>query len=626
MDSEPLPHTLTAVLYADVAGYSRLTGADEDSTHRRLSEYLRHVSAVIEHHGGRVRHYAGDAVLASFTAVADALTSATQIQRDLAMRNAGLPSERKLEFRIGVNLGDVIDDRGDVYGDGVNVAARLEGLAGPGEVWVSESVRAAVGKRLPLEFEDLGELVLKNIAQPVRAYRVRAMEPSRGPTNSSADRQRRQAGPFRREVVAYGMVALVVLAMIIFVANDRLLRGSTEETARQSAVISSETLPELPASPQVLPNSIAVLPLENLSPDPDNAFFAAGMHEEILNQLNKLSDLNVINRSSVLRYGNAEARPPIPEIARALNVQSIMEGGVRYAGERIRVTIQLFDAQTGANLWSETYDRKFDDIFAIESDIATNVANALELEFSLAERQRIATPSTVSSAAYAYYLRALSTNDVDGRLRLLNEAVRLDPDFASAHGLIAGALANSMIDTILGPGADPSQRVVINQRARDHAMRALAIDPEQGDAHGALGMLDLYFWRWSDAKTSFDRAFQSTAGATIPWSDAWLGDPAETLRRAQRNVDLSPADSVPLWQLGIAHAYAGDYAAAAASLRESLALNPALSAAHLWLGGVEFVRGNIQIAREELGSAEQFRGDVGRQRFWRKSQPLWIGG
>ncbi|HEX6999300.1 MAG TPA: adenylate/guanylate cyclase domain-containing protein [Gammaproteobacteria bacterium] len=203
MKSETLPRKLAAILYADVAGYSRLTADDEDATHRILRLYLDSISATVDRHGGRVMHYAGDAVLAMFGAVLDALKCATEIQRDLATRNAELPSDRRVQFRIGVNLGDVIEDRGDIYGDGVNVAARLEGLAEPGGICVSESVRAAVGKRPPLQFDDLGERVLKNIEHPVRAYRVRLGDASHaatghasldGPTRADAREAGRRPG------------------------------------------------------------------------------------------------------------------------------------------------------------------------------------------------------------------------------------------------------------------------------------------------------------------------------------------------------------------------------------------------------------------------------------------------
>ena len=275
---ERLPRRLVAILYADVAGYSRLTGEDEDATHLRLSQYLDLISSTVEHHRGRVMHYAGDAVLAMFEAVVDALSAGVAIQNELHTRNQDLPDERKVRFRIGVNLGDVIEDRGDIYGDGVNVAARLESLADAGGICISESVRTAVGNKLGLDFEFMGEQEVKNIAEPVRAYRVmlRAMQPEQAAASGSQDT-------------------------------------------------------ELPDKP-----SIAVLPFTNMSGDPEQEYFSDGITEDIIIELSRFSMLFVIARHSsfALKGQNFSLK----EIGQKLGVLYILEGNVRKAGNRVRIT------------------------------------------------------------------------------------------------------------------------------------------------------------------------------------------------------------------------------------------------------------------------------------------------
>ena len=290
---ERLPRKLAAILYADVAGYSRLTGEDEDATHRALSEYLDLISSTIQSHRGQAMHYAGDVVLARFDAVVDALSAAITIQNELTTRNEDLPDERKVRFRIGVNSGDVIEDRGDIYGDGVNVAARLENLTEPGGICISDAVRSAVGKKLNLDYEDMGEQAVKNIADPVRAHRV--------------------------------------------VMEEKVERTITSPGAPGL---------ELPDKP-----SIAVLPFDNLSGDQEQEYFSDGIAEDIITKLSRYRWLFVIARNSSFNYkGRAVG---VKLVAQALGVRYVLEGSVRKAGNRVRVSAQLIDAVAGHHIWAE---------------------------------------------------------------------------------------------------------------------------------------------------------------------------------------------------------------------------------------------------------------------------------
>ena len=379
---ERLPRKLAAILYADVAGYSRLTGEDEDATHRTLRYYLDLIAATIDSHHGQVMHYAGDAVLAQFSAVLDALSSAVAIQNELRVRNEALPDERKVQFRIGVNLGDVIEDRGDIYGDGVNVAARLESLADPGGICISDAVRSAVGKKLDLGYEFMGEQEVKNIAEPVRAYKV--------------------------------LVG----------------KGGSAPSSMQAPVL------ELPDKP-----SIAVLPFTNMSGDPEQEYFSDGITEDIITELARFRSLFVIARHSSFTFKGQS--PDVQAIGKKLGVQYIVEGSVRRAGERVRISAQLVEAATGNHIWAERYDRLLDDIFAVQDEVTRTIVATLpgRLEGDYAKRAR--RKPTASMTAYDYLLRGhmhchrLTRDDNAEARRMYRKAIELDPNLAQAHAWLA---------------------------------------------------------------------------------------------------------------------------------------------------------------------------------------------
>lgn len=420
--------------------------------------------------------------------------------------------------------------------------------------------------------------------------------------------------------VVTGLLALAVLFLVAdryYLADnlgaDNLGADNVDgEAARERTSVPSAAEPLAESEPvaqpgrrNVLANSVAVLPFANLSPNPENEYFAAGIHEEILNYLAKISALKVIARTSVLRYANTQS--PILEIARELNVETVMEGSVRYANDQVRITVQLIDPETGAHLWSEAYQRDLGDIFAIQADIAMNVANALEAEFSPSEQARIEEPRTGSPEAYAYYLQALALSADLARMGpLLEQAVAVDPDFAAAHGRLAELQARSLIDSFGGTAVARGRRAEVERSARDHAARAIALDPEDTSAHFALGLLDMFFWRWEQARDHFDRAYRSAnRRATMATVYAWLeGNPSLAIERSRANLELNPVDFLAHFDLGNVYSYAGDYDAAAARLQASVDLLPAFDVARVWLGAAELVRGNRERAVEELRLAE----------------------
>ncbi len=426
MPEERLPRKLAAIFYADVAGYSRLTGEDEEGTHRRLSEYLDVVSDTVGRCSGRVVHYAGDAVLADFGTVTDALACAASVQDDLAARNATLSEDRRVQFRIGVNLGEVIVDRDDIYGDGVNVAARLESLAEPGGICISESVRTAVGGKLPLRYEFLGERSVKNIQSPVRAYAVQS-------------------------------------------------EGSVPAAAPASAADDKPT--------------VAVLPFDNMSGTPDDEYLADGITEDIITALSKNRWLSVVARNSTFALKGQSV--DVRRLSRELGAGYVVEGSVRKAGNRVRITAQLLDAATGNYIWAERYDRELEDIFALQDEITGTVAGRIEPELGNVARQRAQRKPTVNLGAWDCYhlgMAHMYAFDEEGNKQaqsLFRRAIELDHRFAQAHA----RLAYCMILEMVYFDAEPSQAAL--DEALRLARRAVSLDDKEAFCHLALARVHL---------------------------------------------------------------------------------------------------------------------------------------
>lgn len=510
-----LPRKLAAILYADVASYSRLTGEDEDATHRTLREYLDIISSTVESHGGQVTHYAGDAVLAKFEAVVDAVASATDVQKKLDDRNHNLPDDRKVEFRIGVNLGDVIEDRGDIYGDGVNVAARLEALAEPGGLCISDAVRTAVGKKLGLQYEDMGERAVKNISEPVRAYRV-------------------------------------VLE-------------------RRSARDTPPTLPDKP--------SIAVLPFDNLSGDPEQEYFSDGITEDIVTNLSRIRWLFVIARNSSFVFKGKAV--DVREVSRELGVRYILEGSVRKAANKVRITVQLIDATTSAHLWAERYDRELADIFAVQDEITQNVAASIEPQLLEAEGRRARSRGENNLDAWDLVIRALyrfwrmTEQESAAAISMLEEAAKKHQEYGPAHSMLAFAL-------LFSGHMGWRELSGLRSTAQHYAQTAISIDDQDGWAHTALGYLHFVGRRVDDAVAEFTKAIELNPNFAAAYGYRALANAhAGRCEEAKSDVDwalrLSPKD--PQYALFIAVAGLADYLAgrnndAVKHLAESVRLRP----------------------------------------------------
>lgn len=611
MESERLPRKLAAVLYADVASYSRLMGEAEDATHRRLRDYLDRIAANVERHKGRVVHYAGDAVLAKFDAAIDALICATDVQSELAGLNSTLASP--LEFRIGLNLGDVIEDRGDIYGDGVNVAARLQALAEPGAICVSQSIRTAVGNRLPIAFRDLGEQRLKNIDAPVRAYAVRL--------EGHASGARRRGATLRLPPrVAVGVLVLVVLVVL--------------------AASAIAWLPGVWNTAEARPVTVAVLPLANLSGDDGQEYFVDGMTEALITNLAQLKSLRVISRTSMMRYKGTTK--PVPEIAREVGATAIVEGSAQLEGDHVRITAQLIDTATDRHLWADRYDRAFEDVLGLQSEIARSIADEIDVTIAPNERQRLSATRKVDPETYRAYLRGMyhlnkaTPGDLEKGLAYLHEAVDRDPGDALAEAGLALGYAT------FGHGPEPKPDVW--PRARAAALRAIALDPNLAEAYAALADVKLYMeWDWAGAEQAFERANELNPSLAMnhyhhawylalfgrwqeaiaehkraqqldpltPFHTLWLGGlyiyenrghQEEAIKEAERALELQPDNPTALLVIAWAHSAAGRHDRAIETGLRMAQLNPSLR----WeLGLVYALAGRHDEARAILQEIER---------------------
>ena len=513
---------LSAIMAADVAGYSRLMGVDEEGTLERLKDLRSQLldPKIAEHHG-RIVKTIGDGLLVEFASVVDAVRCAVEVQEAMPGRDASVDPNDRIELRIGINLGDVIVEGDDLYGDGINVAARIESLADVGGVFVSNSVYDQVRDRLPLVFEDMGEFRAKNIARPLRVYRV---------------------------------------------------RGTGIAPAR-----SAPQLLRLPDKP-----SIAVLPFVNLSGDPDQEYFADGMVEEIITALSRVRWLFVIARNSSFTYKGRAV--DVKQVGRELGVRYVLEGSVRRGGHQVRITGQLIDAGSGAHLWADRFDGSLDDIFALQDSVAISVAGVIEPTLRQTEIERARRKRPDSLDAYDLYLRALPhafaamPEDADKALTLLGSAVELEPDFAAAHAIIAWCQEQRYLR---GGLAEETRSAALS-----HARQAIATGSDDPAALATAGfVIAVAGHDYDTALAAFDRSFalSSSLALALGFSSivrAWTGADAIAVEQANRAIRLSPFDPLiylPYVGLAYAHFAAGRFREMAAAASVATQANPRFS-------------------------------------------------
>jgi TolB-like protein len=530
---------LAAILAADVAGYSRLMGADEEGTLERLKALRRElVDPKIAEHHGRIVKTTGDGLLVEFASVVDAVRCAVEVQRAMPVRDAGAAADNRIELRIGINLGDIILDDGDIFGDGVNIAARLEALAEPGGICLGGSAHEQVRDKLDLAFEDMGEQQVKNIARPVRVYRVRL-----------------------------------------------------GEAASPAAALA---LPDKP--------SIAVLPFQNMSGDPEQEYFVDGMVEEIITALSRIRWLFVIARNSSFTYKGQAV--DVKQVGRELGVRYVLEGSVRKAGQRVRITGQLIDATTGTHLWADRFDGSLEDIFDLQDKVATSVAGVIEPALQAAETTRSANRSTADLTAYDLFMRAYamfwSSARVPQALRLLEQAIARDPRYGLALAWAAICCYRLLQD---GRSSDPEAE---RRKGIDFAWRALDVagdDPNiLANAADALS----YYGEDSDALMALvDRALALNPNYARGWHvsgvvRAQAGQPDIAIEHAETALRLSPRARVgsTFFLIGCAHFAARRFDEAVPKLRLAIQENPTFAGPYRALAACYAHMGRLDEARE----------------------------
>jgi TolB-like protein/class 3 adenylate cyclase len=550
---------LAAILAADVAGYARLIKADEEGTLSRLKSLRAEIiDPKITGHHGRIVKTTVDGLLVEFASIVDALRCSAEVQAFLADSNAPLPPDRRIEFRIGINMGDVIVEDGDIFGDGVNVAARLAGSAEPGDIRVSARVQEDTAGRLDLAFEDLGEQSLKNITRSVRVYRVRPKGPHANPPPRAAERSVRSA--------RVGAAEPPTLA-----------------------------LPDKP--------SIAVLPFQNMSGDREQEYFADGMVEEIITALSRIRWLFVIARNSSFSYKGQS--PDVKRVGRELGVRYVLEGSVRKAGGRVRITAQLIDALSGAHLWADRFDGSLEDVFDLQDKVASSVAGVIEPALQAAETARSAERPTIDLTAYDLYLRAYamalsSAAQFGEALRLLELAIDRDPYYGPALAWAAFCCNRLVID---GRSEDPAAD---RRKGIDFARRAVEVAGDDPVILANAAYALAYFGEDIGAMIALvDRALALNPSFARGWHISgvlrvYAGQPDIAIEHAETSLRLSPRARVgwALFTIGAAHFFARRFDEAVPKLLLAMQEDPSLPNPYRYLGACYAHMGRLDEARE----------------------------
>ena len=555
-----LHRRLAAILSADLVGYSRLMGNDEAGTLSRLNALRRDlIDPTIAAHSGRVVKLMGDGALVEFASAVDAVTCAVEIQKQLQRTDptgAGDP----IEFRIGIHVGDVIIEREDIYGDGVNIAARLEGIAEPGGISISEDAWRQVQGKVPANFIEVGEHTLKNIARPMRIYRV-----------------------------------------------DLTQDGGVEEAKR-------------PPAPPVIKRSIAVLPFNNMSGDPEQEYFSDGISEDIITDLSKLPDLHVIARNSSFTYKGKAV--DVKQVGRELGVRYVLEGSVRKAGNRIRVTGQLIDTDSGAHIWADRFDRDLTDIFAVQDELTQKIITALKVKLTPEQKDRLVRKTTIDVEAYNFFLRGrelalLQTKSNNAEARALFErAIAISPDFAAAHAYIAFTRLN---DYAIGAGGSAEQSLKTGLQL---ATRAVAMDDDDPYAHVWLSLALLWHREHEKALQEVQRCLAlapSSAEGHLELASVhyYSGDPLRAIDTLDAYMRLDPFyPPLALHFLAQAQHSLGQFEAAVATIKRRLEREPHSETGYALLASCYGHLGQIDESRSAWAEVLRIAPDFSVERRW----------
>ncbi len=547
---------------ADVQGYSRLMGNDEEATIRTLTAYRKIFSSLIGQHNGRVVDSPGDNLLAEFPSAVDAVRCGVAVQKELTVRNSALDESRKMLFRIGINVGDVVVEADRIYGDGVNIAARVEALADGGGLCISGTVYDQVEGKLELGYRALGEQTVKNIAKPIRVYRV-PTEPDAKTKNGS---------------------------------------GSPEDSVRTTT--GPVAFPDKP--------SIAVLPFLNLSGDPEQEYFSDGMTEDLITDLSKISGLFVISRNSVFSYKDSTVKTG--QVSSELGARYVVEGSVRKAGNRVRISAQLIDATTDYHLWAERYDGQLDDIFSLQDEVVQQVVSALAVTLTAGERERVGAPPTQNLEAYDAFMRgrdeyARRNRNANAQARQLFErAIALDPNYAEAYAFLGRTYLIEMVNQW---SEDPAVIELVFANGK----KAAALDESQPTAHETLAYAWLGKRRHAEAiaearkAISYDPNF-AEAHVCLAEILSMAGEPAEAIPLIEQAMRLNPRYTPNyLWALGHAHWMLGNNEESIRLMKRAVTRNPDHLVAHLLLVSCYVETGREEAARLEAGEVLRISPD-----------------
>lgn len=558
---------LAAILVADVVGYSRLAGADEDRILARLRTLRSDlIDPTIDVNHGRVVKRTGDGILIEFRSVVDAVRCAIEVQTAMIDRNTGVSGEQRIEFRVGIHVGDVVEESdGDLMGDAVNIAARLEGIAKPGTICLSEDAYRQVKARLDFAVTDLGQLDLKNIAEPMRVYSLQI--------------------------------------------------GTAPPAAVRTPPPATE-IPLIAANPDKI--SIAVLAFNNMSGDAEQEYFSDGISEDIITDLSKLSELHVIARNSSFVYKNAAAS--VPQMARALGVRYVLEGSVRKAGNRVRVTAQLIDASSGGHVWASRYDRDLSDIFAVQDELTQEIVAALKLNLTRGDQDRLTRARAVNVQAYEFFLRGREqasahtrTGNVAAR-SLATDAITIDPGYVAAQALIS---FTHVLDYVNAWSTDPEESL---RFGLELAQQAVEMAEEQPDGHFALGMACMWNRELERARIEAQRGLVlSPNSAELLMLTAHIqifsGDPADALETLDASMRLDPHYPEVLLQfLADARFSLGEYEQAIFAIKQRLARNSQSETAYALLASCYGHLGRLEESRQAWETALRINPDFSIER------------
>jgi len=591
MAAEDFKRKLTAVMSADVAGYSRLMAEDEAATVKTIAVYREVMASLIKQHRGRVVDSPGDNVLAEFASVVDAVQCSVSVQKELQARNAELLENRRMEFRIGINLGDVIEEEDRLYGDGVNIAARLEALADPGGICVSKTAFDHIESKLPLGYEYLGEQEVKNIPKPVGAYRV-LMEPR--VTVAEQIEKVKTVPLWQRKTILAGGVVLVLVVIAALIWNFYFRPPPIELASVEKMAY---PLPEEP--------SIAVLPFTNMSGDPEQEYFTDGITEQIITGLSKTPKLFVIARNSTFTYKGKAVK--VQQVAEEMGVRYVLEGSVQKSGERIRISAQLIDALTGRHLWSERYDLRLKDIFAVQDQITMSIITALRVKLTDGELARPLEKGTNNLEAYTKYLQARehlrrrTKDDNATARRIVMEAIALDPEYPPLYTLLG---LTHLTDILLRLSENPKQSLA---QAIELTQKSISMDDSLHHSHAVLGWLYTMERRFDKGIAECERAVAlspNAADAYFHLGNAlrFAGRHEESVRATEKAVRLNPFPRpLVLSSLGSAYFFTGRYGKAIEMCEKAVKEAPDDLIAHLHLAAAYVGAGREEEAQAQIG-------------------------